>query len=293
MKKFVAKSLEEAFQQASEEFNCSIIHIEYEVLQHPKNGLLGFFKKEAIIYASPKQKKEQESPKEKSSKQPEQQKPVEKERVKKEYQHQVPPKKERDERAQPLKEQTREQESKPKSKIEPKINYHAAEKDIIDNFYVKGANDLNVALEVEDEIKRLFSHICFELDSIKVEQYDDSTLYIEFSGKDAALLIGKEGYRYKALSYMLFNWINAKYGMMIRLEIAEFLQNQEEMIRNYLKPVIATVQKEGKATTRSLDGVLVHIALKQLREEFPNKYVAIKINSENERYIVINDFYKQ
>ena len=39
---------------------------------------------------------------------------------------------------------------------------------------------------------------------------DDNTLYIEFSGEDAALLIGKEGYRYKALSYILFNWIHEK-----------------------------------------------------------------------------------
>jgi spoIIIJ-associated protein len=64
--------------------------------------------------------------------------------------------------------------------------------------------------------------------------YDENTLLVEFTGPDAALMIGKEGYRYKALSYMLFNWINAVYGMQLRLEIAEFLKNQEESISRYL-----------------------------------------------------------
>lgn len=112
-------------------------------------------------------------------------------------------------------------------------------------------------------------------------------------GEDSALLIGKEGYRYKAISYMIFNWINHKYDLMLRLEIAEFLKNQEEMIANYLLPTIETVKTNGKAQTKPLDGVLAYIALKQLREEFPNKYVSFRLNNNGERYIIINDFHNQ
>lgn len=38
------------------------------------------------------------------------------------------------------------------------------------------------------------------------------------------------------------------------------------------------------------DGVLIYIVLKKLWKVFFNKYVFIKINLNDEKYIVINDF---
>src|SRR5574344_571933 len=122
--------------------------------------------------------------------------------------------------------------------------------------------------------------------------YDDETIFIEFLGEDSALLIGKEGYRYKALSYILFNWINDKFGLMLRLEVAEFLKNQEAAICLYLEPVIEIIKEKGSFKTKPLDGILVHIALKRLREEFPLKYVAVKTNVKGEKYVLVNE-YKQ
>ena len=133
-----------------------------------------------------------------------------------------------------------------------------------------------IALEVKEQINALFATICFELNEIEVSVYDENTLMIDFNGPDAALLIGKEGYRYKALSYMIFNWINAKYGLQLRLEIAEFLKNQEESITRYLVGVCESIDRDGRAQTKILDGVLVQIALKQLRDQYPDKYVAIR-----------------
>jgi spoIIIJ-associated protein len=113
---------------------------------------------------------------------------------------------------------------------------------------------------------------------------------VEFTGNDSALLIGKEGYRYKALSYILFNWINEKYGLMLRLEVAEFLKNQETSIYAYLEPVIEVIKEKGTFKTKPLDGILVHIALKKLREEFPNKYVAVKTNVRGDKYVLVNEY---
>ena len=115
-------------------------------------------------------------------------------------------------------------------------------------------------------------------------------IQLEFNGADAALLIGKEGYRYKAFSYLLYNWISLKYGFNIRLEIAEFLKNQEEMIKKYLAPLVEKIKDTGRGQTKNLDGVLVKIALEELRKEFPNKYVGIKTNREGGKYIVVNEF---
>ncbi|MCK4874367.1 MAG: protein jag, partial [Sulfurimonas sp.] len=149
----------------------------------------------------------------------------------------------------------------------------------------------DVAKQIETEINTLFESICFKIDKIDVSAYDDSTLLIEFKGEDAALLIGKEGYRYKALSYMIFNWINTKYQLQLRLEIAEFLKNQEEAVNRYLVGVCENIERDGRAQTKILDGVLVQIALKELRAKYPNKYVAIRSTRDGLKFIIINDYH--
>jgi spoIIIJ-associated protein len=60
-----------------------------------------------------------------------------------------------------------------------------------------------------------------------------------------------------------------------------------------LIPVIQTIKEDGFYKTKPLDGILVHIALKRLREEFPNKYVAVKTNIKGDKYILVNEYKKQ
>ena len=150
-------------------------------------------------------------------------------------------------------------------------------------------NNLELAEKIEAELVELLSHSCFEIDTVEVDVVDNNAL-IFIDGDDAALLIGKEGYRYNALSYMLFNWMHTKYNLYIKLEIAQFLTSQQEMIRNYIKPVIERVNISGKGKTRPLDGILVQIALEQLREEFPHKYVAVKTGRDGRKFVMINEF---
>ena len=145
-------------------------------------------------------------------------------------------------------------------------------------------------VQIDKELHMLFEQLCFDLDDIQVSVYDENTIYIELNGPDAALLIGKEGYRYKALSYMLFNWINSKYGFQLRLEIAEFLKNQEEAVGRYLESVKENVDRDGRAQTKILDGVLVQIALRELRATYPDKYVAIRTTRDGLKYIIVNDY---
>ena len=153
--------------------------------------------------------------------------------------------------------------------------------------------DIDKALpEIKQGVEKLFGGNFFTIDKIDVRKFDDDTVIVELEGEDAALLIGKEGYRYKAISYLLYNWIGSKYGLSVRLEIAQFLQNQEAAIEQYLKSVIERVEETGKAKTKHLDSVLVKIALEKLREKFPDKYVGVKSNSDGQ-YVVVNDFIKK
>ncbi|MGL2672269.1 Jag N-terminal domain-containing protein [Helicobacter pylori] len=144
--------------------------------------------------------------------------------------------------------------------------------------------------EIKQELKDLFSHLPYKINKVEVSLYEPGVLLIDIDGEDSALLIGEKGYRYKALSYLLFNWIHPTYGYSIRLEISTFLQNQEKVMEAQLQSVIMTVHEVGKGQMKAPDGVLTYIALKKLRKAFPNKYVSIKTNLNDEKYIVINDF---
>lgn len=277
-------TLEEAFEKAAAQLNCSVTNLEFEVVQHPKKGFLGFGKKKAIVVANCKQKMQENVQETKPA-----QAPAKKEETPKEKKQ---PKPESKPTPVPVPEELSNQEPLNKEsppELQEKVEVGQKEQ-IIDNFFQEKQNIDDITYEVKMQLERLFEHACFEIDSIEVSAYDENTLYIEFSGSDAALLIGKEGYRYKALSYMLFNWINTRYGLMLRLEIAEFLKNQEEMIGHYLEPVISNIERDGRGQTKPLDGVLAHIALKQLRERFPDKYVSFRQNNDGDRYVIVNEF---
>ncbi len=253
-----AKTLEEALIQASIALNCPIINLQYEVIQTPSKGFLSIGKKEAIILAGVK-----ESVKE-----------VQEESVKetntKEIHQSV------EEKKQKLEIETPQEEiitPKPPKK-NPKEESHNGDK----------------LHEIKQELKDLFSHLPYKINKVEVSLYEPGVLLIDIDGEDSALLIGEKGYRYKALSYLLFNWIHPAYGYNIRLEISTFLQNQEKVMDTQLQSTIMTVHEVGKGQMKAPDGVLTYIALKKLRKAFPNKYVSIKTNLNDEKYIVINDF---
>lgn len=180
----------------------------------------------------------------------------------------------------------------PKPKKEPKFEPKVEKKSQIISEKrddIKTKKSIQKALsEIKSGLDTLFETGCFDIRVVDVSKFDDTTINVKLDGKDAAILIGREGHRYKALSYLLYNWVNFKYGYYIRLEISEFLKNQEEMIDAYLVDIIEKVESNGRAQTKPLDGVLVKIALNQLRSRFPDKYVGVK-NSRNGRFIVINE----
>ena len=284
MKKFEANCLEKVYELATKEFNCSITELEIEVIQQPSKGFLGFGKKNAIIQACFKNNcktyvQETKTFRNKDVK-------IEEISERLEYSNKIEEKS--------FSEDKYESVSRV-SKVETKDK-------IFDNFYNEEASQTEISKivikkdkekileEIKEGLSLLFDNTCYKLDNINVEFYDEETLYIEFLGEDSALLIGKEGYRYKALSYILFNWINEKYGLMLRLEVAEFLKNQEEAIHAYLEPIIEIIKEKGTFKTKPLDGILVHIALKRLREEFPDKYVAVKTNVRGDKYVLVNEY---
>ena len=359
--KIEANTLQEAFQKAAEQLNCSVTELDIKVLQHPSGGIFGFFKKTAIIEANlENQPKPQHKPKNDRNfaKKSDENEPVKEEKKQsKKHDHNDKkrnPKKHKDEKNEAKSEQKEHKNEKPnlseknsalakdafaekgekeadepgyviKRLDEPKEQKESKEakesqasksapKNILDTSIIENFNQTDeesvpqalpkekkekvvinfdkILPEIKEGMTRLFKASCFEIDKVEVSKFNDETVLIELDGADAALLIGKEGYRYKAISYMLYNWLNSKYNLAIRLEIAQFLQNQEAMMDQYLNGVIERVQNSGRAQTKPLDGVLVKIALEKLREKFPDKYVGIKSGNDG-KFVVVNDFFKK
>lgn len=252
--KFEAPTLYEAINLATAELNCSVLDLHYDIIQNPSAGFLGFFKKNAII-----------------------------DNV---YNKNDKTKNHKNAEKSPFKKQKSKKSDENLGKTS----------DVSRNLAKTQAQNTKITPEILNEIKiglkDLFQNSPFNLNKIEVCAYDDNCVLIELDGEDAALLIGKEGYRYKALSYLLFNWLNTKYNLTIRLEIAQFLQNQEEKMSLYLQNVIERIEKNGRAQTKILDVVLIKIALKQLRERFPDKFVGVR-NTNNGKCVIVNDFAKK
>jgi len=281
MIKIEAITLEKAYKDAATRLECSVTDMVVEVVQTPSSGFLGLFKKPAIIVATI----------DKSKIVPPQEEEVvedvieEEQEVRQTFLNDT---------ILPTSFVSDQDEDELQEDLASGLDYTADYDDAFDEESEETdiALDMDVVVaEVKKDVNELFGKICFEIDTIEVSAYDQETLLIEFKGEDAALLIGKEGYRYKALSYMLFNWINAKYNLQLRLEIAEFLKNQEESVSRYLTTVYEEIEREGRAQTKILDGVLVQIALKELRERYPDKYVVIRSTRDGFKYILINDYH--
>lgn len=294
--KIIAQSLSEAYQIASKELGVSASEINIEIITKPSAGFLGFFKKMGEFEASANKN----SQKAKVSKIKDFKKPkVEKKSLNE-------PKAQPEPKIEQVKESI-DQEVKPKQTEprKPRIDAFKAYDGMIDSFNSPTQDNKQaskeekrplinseVLAEVKKGLDTLFGVSDFKICVMEVSEFDENTIFVKLDGEDCALLIGKEGYRYKALSYLLYNWINSKYELNVRLEIAEFLKNQEVAVGLYLESVIAKINEQGFGNTKVLDGVLLKIALEQLRAAFPQKYVGIKQNEEG-KYIVVNDFYRR
>ena len=323
MIKIEAITLEAAYTLAAAQLECSVTQLKIEVVQSPSKGILGLFSKKAIIVAIKDDNKQTQQAK---SEKPKNFKKEQVKKVEKTEKLEKVEKSEKTEKIQnevkihtPLKAKKKKSREKPQAVKKPKqevfrdtimpesfvsmqddddygdIDSEDYEDEVVQNTpEVKDSTlDINsIVKEVDKGLNTLFSFTCFSIDKVEVSAYDATTILVEFKGEDAALLIGKEGYRYKALSYMIFNWINTKYDVQLRLEIAEFLKNQEESVSRYLEGVRNGIQRDGRAQTKILDGVLVQIALKELRASYPDKYVAIRTTRDGLKYIIVNEYNK-
>ena len=215
-----ANDIHEAYAKATKKFSCSVKDLDIEVIQTSSTGILGFFKKNAVILVKRKGAT---------------------------------------------------------SNVAFKNNDNDAK---IDKSLLK---------EIKKSVIKLMKESCFDIEVTEVGQYDDKTVFIKLDGEDAALVIGKEGYRYNSLVTLLYNWLHIKYSLLVRLEVSEFLHTQEEAVFEYLTNIYPSIDENKRVKTKILNGILLRIALTKLKSKYPDKFIRVRNNHENKKYILIDN----
>ncbi|EAJ4506070.1 protein jag [Campylobacter upsaliensis] len=290
--KIEAKDLQSALTEASIKLECSVVDLEYTILQQHKSGFLGFGRKSAIIEVEVKRYKKKHFKKEN--------KPNFRNEEKSNYFQKTDKVVKTENEFKKNESKTRKmEENEPKTEVKmessKKEKYVVKSDAIFDSFHKEdhtSRNQDDLLDEIKIQLERLLKISCFQISLKEIKMYDENCIFIRLDGEDSALLIGKEAHRYKAFSYLLHNWINLKYNLLVRLEIAEFLEKQIQGMQFYLQGVAEKIKQSGRGQTKPLDGVLIKIALEELRAMFPHKYVGIKQNGE-QRFVVVNDFVKK
>ena len=245
-----AENLKDAYNRAANALGCSVTQLNVRVLQHPSGGFLGFFKKNAVIEAVLEGEKFSESAELSAS---------------------------QNKAGKAEKKQSDKSESQSPRTAHPK---HRKEKQ------KAVVTDENL-IEIKEKLSALFKSSEFKIEVSEVSKIDENTVYIKLDGEDSALLIGKEGHRYKALSYMIYNWISIRYNLAVVFEVAEFLQNQRKFIDSYID---ALVQKSGdeRIVTKSFDGAFVKIVADKLKQAYPDRIVGIK-STRNGKIVIVDE----
>ncbi|WP_298988566.1 Jag N-terminal domain-containing protein [uncultured Campylobacter sp.] len=243
-----AENLKDAYNRAANALGCSVTQLNVRVLQHPSGGFLGFFKKNAVIEAVLEGEKFSENP-----------------------EFSTPQSK------------VGKAEKKQGDKSEPQSprtthSKHRKEKQ-------KGVVTDEILSDIKEKLSALFRSSEFNIEVSDVSKIDENTVYIKLQGEDSALLIGKEGHRYKALSYMIYNWISIRYDLAVVFEIAEFLQNQERFIDSYVNALVERSGNE-RIVTKAFDGAFIKIVADKLKQAYPDRFVGIKSTRSGKIVIV-------
>ena len=217
-------------------------------LQHPSGGFLGFFKKNAVIEAVLEGEKFSENPEFSAS---------------------------QNKTGKAEKKQGDKSESQSPRTTHSK---HRKEKQ-------KGVVTDEILSDIKEKLSALFRSSEFNIEVSDVSKIDEDTVYIKLQGEDSALLIGKEGHRYKALSYMIYNWISIRYDLAVVFEIAEFLQNQERFIDSYVNALVERSGNE-RIVTKAFDGAFIKIVADKLKRAYPDRFVGIKSTRSGKIVIV-------
>lgn len=262
---FKGKTVEDAITEACEFFMITSDRLDYEIVENGSNGLFGIGAKQAVIRARVLEKAEKS---EKPEKKVKSEKPEKSERTEKNT------KSERNEK--------KEKSSKNESSDEKK----SAEKKERD---LSGIDGEKVKADADKFLKEVLGAMNMEV-TTKLEYYEaEGELYVELSGAEMGVLIGKRGQTLDSLQYLTSLVVNKGTSCYIRVKIdtEDYRRRRKETLENLAKNMASKAKRTKK--TVSLEPMnpyerrVIHSALQG------DKYVTTHSEGEEPyRRVVIN-----
>lgn len=234
-----AKSVEDAITEASLKLGVTSDKFEYEVVEEGSAGFLGIGKKDAVILAYRK-----EEPKEE---------PVKKAEPKKEFSK---------------KEAVRE----PKRKAKKKAPKQAVEEEIKE---AQPKKKKDISAMTQDNIDRCEAYLKEILKAMGLEgevssrEEEDHSLYMEVSGEDMGVIIGKRGQTLDALQYLL-NRVASSHqegSVRIKLDTEDYRERRKKTLENLARNIASKAKKTNRSVVlepmNPYERMIIHSTLQQ------------------------------
>lgn len=234
-----AKSVEDAITEASLKLGVTSDKFEYEVVEEGSAGFLGIGKKDAVILAYRKEEPKQE--------------PVKKAEPKKEFSK---------------KEAVRE----PKRKAKKKAPKQAVEEEIKE---AQPKKKKDITAMTQDNIDRCEAYLKEILKAMGLEgevssrEEEDHSLYMEVSGEDMGVIIGKRGQTLDALQYLL-NRVASSHqegSVRIKLDTEDYRERRKKTLENLARNIASKAKKTNRSVVlepmNPYERMIIHSTLQQ------------------------------
>ena len=234
-----AKSVEDAITEASLKLGVTSDKFEYEVVEEGSAGFLGIGKKDAVILAYRKEEPKQE--------------PVKKAEPKKEFSK---------------KEAVRE----PKRKAKKKAPKQAVEEEIKE---AQPKKKKDITAMTQDNIDRCEAYLKEILKAMGLEgevssrEEEDHSLYMEVSGEDMGVIIGKRGQTLDALQYLLNRVASCHQegSVRIKLDTEDYRERRKKTLENLARNIASKAKKTNRSVVlepmNPYERMIIHSTLQQ------------------------------
>lgn len=250
-----ARTVEDAITEASLQLGVTSDKLTYEVIEEGSAGFLGIGKKDAVILVS---KKEDEIKERAAEKAKDLKKTAEKGREKKEKGKEKPAKKQKNRKKEEKKE-NKKTDIRPEQ--EESIPHPKKQKEVVP------MTEENTKI-CEEYLLSILKEMGLDAE-VSSKEEEDHTLYMEVSGENMGLIIGKRGQTLDALQYLLNRVAshNQEGAVRIKLDTEDYRERRKKTLENLAKNIAAKAKKTHKNVVlepmNPYERMIIHSALQK------------------------------
>ncbi len=262
MKKFEirAKTVEDAITEASLKLGVTSDKLVYDVIDEGSAGFLGIGKKDAVIIAHRKDDEEKEKREKKAEAQKKNDSEVKEKKEKTKEKTKEKEKKERKDKPAKKQKNRKKEERKPVQE-EEYIPQPKKQKEVVP------MTEENVRI-CEEYLLSILKEMGLDA-QVSSKEEEDHTLYMEVSGDNMGLIIGKRGQTLDALQYLLNRAAshNQDGSVRIKLDTEDYRERRKKTLENLARNIAAKAKKTRRNVVlepmNPYERMIIHSALQK------------------------------